>query len=102
MGIKTIIWLERGLKDCLWKAGDLEAQLADGPVAANALDFVEAALGLVGEFELFGKVGESKSVREVRATWQRLWRQCLHNFRVDEIELSETVELTPMSAVADC
>ena len=79
MGIKTIIWLEHGLKDCLWKAGDLEAQLADGPVAANALDFVEAALGLVGEFELFGKVGESKSVKEVGARWQRLWRQCLHN-----------------------
>jgi len=34
---------------------------------------------LVGEFELFGKVGESKSVKEVGATWQRLWRQCLHN-----------------------
>ena len=27
----------------------------------------------------------------------KLWRQCLHNFRVDEIELSETVEFTPIA-----
>ena len=30
------------------EAANLAAQLADGPVAANALDLIEAALGVVG------------------------------------------------------
>ena len=38
-------------------------------------------------------------MKKVRASWQRWWRQCLHNFRVDKIELSETIEFTPIATL---
>ena len=44
------------------EAGDLAAQFADGPVAADALDLIEAALGGVGDVDQLGKVREREAV----------------------------------------
>ena len=44
------------------EAIDLAAQLADGPVAANALDLVEAALGVVGELDKLCEVREGQAI----------------------------------------
>lgn len=54
------------------EAGDLAAQLADGPVAPEALDLVEAALGGVGEVAEFREMGEGKAGEP----W---WSHCLHH-----------------------
>ena len=44
------------------EAVDLAAQLAHRPVAANALELVEAALGGVGELDQLGQVRERETV----------------------------------------
>ena len=56
------------------EAGDLAAQLADGPVSPDALGLVEAALGFGRELDQFGKVCEGEAV-------DQLWGRCLHNLR---------------------
>ena len=56
------------------EAGDLTSEFADGPVAPDALDLVEAALGFVGELQQFGQVGKGEAL-------DQLWSHCLHNWR---------------------
>ncbi len=46
------------------EACDLAAEFADGPVAPDALDLVEAALGFVGERDDLGEMGEGKAEYE--------------------------------------
>ena len=52
------------------EACDLAAEFADGPVAPDALDFVEAALGFVREFQQFCEVREGEPLDEVGMDWR--------------------------------
>lgn len=56
------------------EAGDLAAQFADGPVAADALDLIEAALGGVGELDQFNEMSEGEAL-------DQLGRHCHLNLR---------------------
>jgi hypothetical protein len=78
------------------EAVDLPTQFADGPIAANAFDLVEAALGVVGDFEEFGKMRKGDTVDEVvggewcwlsrRLRDLRIGRQCLPIFLLCELQ----------------
>ena len=50
------------------EAGNLAAQFTNGPVAADALDLVEAALGVIGKVQQLGQVVEGETV-------EQLWSQ---------------------------
>lgn len=55
------------------QAVDLAAQLAHRPVAAQALQLVEAALGIVAELNQFGQMGEGEPEDQFWVGGWRLW-----------------------------